>query len=101
NTHETMHAPFSLAEAVSIFTADQQCRAFNSCSFAWCRTGNFDFPAAAFAPTLIHAQKHVGPIASFGAAGAGVDVEDAIAFVVRAGEQRTKFKRFEFAFEFC
>src|SRR6185436_18551090 len=70
-------------------------------SFSGQRVSHVHFPTAAFAPALVHAQKHVGPIASFGAARARVDAEDAVAFIVWAAQKRSQLECVEIAFEFC
>ena len=99
NAHQPMHAAFGFAKAVGIFAFDQQRDAFDSGGFAFERIRHFDFPAARFAPALIHAQQHARPIAGFRSARAGVDAEDAIIFVVRAVEENFQFARVEFAGE--
>jgi len=42
----------------------------------------------ALGPAQIHAQKHLGPVRRFGSACAGVDADDGVALVIRAGEEQ-------------
>jgi hypothetical protein len=88
-----VHAAFRFAKAVSIFAAHQQRRAFDARRFTRQRVGYFDFPTAPFAPTLIHAQQHICPIARLRSARARVDAQNAIALVMRAAKQRSQLKR--------
>ena len=91
-----MHAAFGFAKAVGVFARDEHRGALDAGGFTGQRVGDFDFPAARFRPALIHAQQHVRPVAGFGAAGAGVDAQDAIVLVVRAGEENPQFQRVQF-----
>ena len=52
-----------------------------------------DIPAAAFEEIEIHAQEHLGPILGFGAAGTGVNLDEAIQRVILTVEQRLEFDR--------
>ena len=48
-----------------------------------------------FGPTGVHAQQHLGPILSIGAAGTGIDAEDSAFFVVLTAEQPFEFPAIE------
>src|SRR3954463_6100253 len=102
-----MDAPLGLRKSVGIFTAKDQSSAFDSRRFARQDIIDFHFPAAGFSPALIHAHEHIGPIARFGSASAGVDADDAVALVVGPVEENLQFEPFkafeefaEVAFEF-
>ena len=43
--------------------------------------------AAALGPARVHAQQHLGPVLGVGAAGAGVQFDDGVVFVIGAAEQ--------------
>jgi hypothetical protein len=96
NADEAMDAAFGLGEAVSVFAGDEHGDAFDARGFTRERVFHFDFPTATFSPALIHAHEHAGPIAGFGAAGAGVDAEDAVVFIVRTVEPNAELDIFEF-----
>ena len=92
---QPVHAPFGLAKAIGVFALDQQRDALDAGDFARECVRHFHLPPAPLAPALVHAQEHVRPVARFGAAGPGVDAEDAVVFVVRAAEQYREFQRVE------
>ena len=83
DAHEPVHAPLGLAVAVGVLAGNEQRGALDAGDFAREQFADLDLPAALLAPTLVHAQEHVRPVARLGAAGAGVDGEDAVAAVVR------------------
>jgi len=87
-----MHAAFGFGEAVGVLAAKNHGDALEPRAFAGQRVGDFHLPAAAFGPALVHARQHLGPILRFSPAGAGVDAEDAIAFVVRAVEENLQLE---------
>src|SRR6185369_17976707 len=91
-----MHAALGLAKTVSVLAGHDERRAFDSGSFARQRISDVHFPAARFAPALVHAQQHTRPIAGFGPTRAGVDAHDAIVLVVWPAEKNFQFKRVEF-----
>src|SRR5688572_32107361 len=94
-----MDSALGLGEAVSILAGNEHGDAFDAGGFTGERVFHFDFPTATFGPALIHAHEHAGPIARFGATGAGVDAEDAVVFVVRTVEQDAEFYGVEFGLE--
>ena len=63
--------------------------------FARQHVGDLHLPAARLGPALIHAHEHVRPVARLGAAGPGVDAEDAVALVVRPVEEDLQLQRIE------
>ena len=48
--------------------------------------------ASALSPAEVHPQQHFGPVLGICAAGAGMDGEDGVAGVVRAGELELEFE---------
>src|ERR1041384_6069757 len=100
NADEAMHAPFGPATTVSMLARDEQGHTLDPGGFARKRVGDFHFPAAAFGPALVHAHEHIGPIASLGAASAGVDAENAVVFIVRAVKEYFEFVAVQFFEEF-
>ena len=54
---------------------------------------------AALDPALIHAQQHVGPIARFGAAGAGVNGDERVGAIVFAGKKLAQLEFLELVHE--
>ena len=95
DTHKPVHAPLGLAKAVGILAGDQQRCALDAGDFAREQFADLDRPAALLTPALVHAQEHVGPVARLGAAGAGVDGEDAVAVVVRPVEHQLQLERLQ------
>ena len=96
NTNKPMHAALRLAKAVGILAGDQKRGAFDAGDFARKQFADLDLPTARLTPALVHSQEHAGPVARLGAAGAGVDGENAVAAVVRPVEQQLEFERFDF-----
>ena len=47
----------------------------------------FELVAVRLGPARVHAQQHLGPVLGLGAAGAGVDLDEAVVGVGLAGEQ--------------
>ena len=100
DAHQPVHAAFGLGKAVGVFALKQHGDALEARAFAGQRVGDLDLPAARFGPALIHARQHFRPVLRLGAAGAGVDAEDAILPVVRAAQENLQFQRVEFLEKF-
>jgi hypothetical protein len=94
-----MDAAFGLTIAVGELAFDEEGGAFDAGAFTGEGVSEVGFPSAGFAPALVHAEEHAGPVAGFGAAGAGVDAEDAVVAVVGAVEEDAKFAGLEIASE--
>jgi len=69
-----------------------------ACSPYW-RSNFRDVPAAAFEVVEVHAQEHLGPVLCLGAAGAGLDGEEAVERVIFAVEQGLELDLFGAGFE--
>jgi hypothetical protein len=87
NPHEPVHAPLGLKMSVSALAAHQQRHRFNTDFFALLDVDGLRFKSVPFDPTLIHSQQHIGPIAGFGAARAGVNREKGIGPIIFAGKK--------------
>ena len=90
-----MHATFGLEITVSVFAAHQQRDRFDPDFFAGLNIDNLRFKSAALDPALIHAQEHVGPIARFGAAGAGMNGEKGVIAIALAGKKLAQLEFLE------
>ncbi len=99
NPNEAMDAALGLKIAVGIFAAHQQRDRFDSDFFAGLNIDNLRFETAPLDPALIHAQKHVGPVARFGAAGAGVNCYERVRAIAFAGEKLAQLELFELVHE--
>ena len=55
--------------------------------------------AVALGPARVHAQEHLGPVAGLGAAGAGLDLEEGVAGVLRAAEHGPQLEVVELLLE--
>src|ERR1700733_10340041 len=84
DSHEAMNSPLSLAKAVGVLAPHKEGRALDPGGLTGQHVSQIDFPSPRLKPSLVHAQEHLRPIASLGPAGAGVDAEDAIVFIVGA-----------------
>ncbi len=51
-----------------------------------------DLVAAPLGPAHVHSRQHFGPVLRFGAAGAGMDLDEAVVAVGFAGQQRLQFR---------
>ena len=92
DAHEAMHANFRLQHAISVGAVDFECGGLDAGAFAFETVGKHGFEIAALGPAEVHAQKHLGPVLRFGAAGAGMNGDDSIARVVFTREQHAGFE---------
>ena len=92
DAHEPVNAALGLAETIGVLALDAEGHALQAGGIARERVGDFPLPAAAVEPAAIHAREHFRPVLRLGAAGAGVDAEDAVAPVMRAVEEDTQFE---------
>ena len=90
-----MNAGFGAQQAESVLAFDFDGRAFDARHV----TGRFVFDCSfetfAFGVFQILAQQHAGPVASFGATCAGLDVEEGVARVRLLAEHAAKFEVFD------
>ncbi len=84
--HQAVHADFGLQPAVGVIALDPEGGALDAGHVAAADFHQLGLPAAALAPAQVHAQQHLGPVLGFGAAGAGLDVDEAVGGVELAGE---------------
>lgn len=84
--HQPVHARFRLQPAIGIVALDEQGRGLDARLFAVMDFEKLDLEALAFGPAGVHAQKHVRPVLTFGAAGAGMDFEIGVVAIGFAGE---------------
>src|SRR5215475_7263804 len=82
NPNQPMHAALGLEITVRVLAANQQRDRFDPDFFAGLNIYDLRFKSVALDPALIHAQKHVGPIARFGTAGAGMNGEEGVVAIV-------------------
>src|SRR5690242_21561004 len=64
-----MHAHLALQQAVGVFTVDFEGRRLDARALAFQSIGFDNLKPVALRPAVIHAQKHLGPVLAFGAAG--------------------------------
>jgi len=99
NAHQSMHAHFALQQSVGVFAVDLERRRFNARALALQPVGFDDFEPIALRPAVVHAQKHLGPILTLGAAGSGVDGDNGAFRVVFTRKQHLGFQLRELARE--
>jgi hypothetical protein len=81
-----MHAGLGLHVAVRVLAADHHGRALDARFLPRLIVEHLARPAFLFTVAEVHAQQHLGPVLRLGAAGSGVNGEDAVAEIVLAGE---------------
>jgi hypothetical protein len=93
--HQAVHAGFGAQEAVGVFAFDLQGGGLDAGHLAVGFFHHFDLEAFAFAIAQVLAQQHRGPVLGFGAAGAGLDVDEAVVRVHRIVEHPAEFHAFD------
>ncbi len=78
DAHQPVHAVLALEEAVSVGTLDFDGRGLDARHVTFLTVNEFHGEVVALGPTHVHTQEHLGPVAAFGAARAGVDVQDRV-----------------------
>ena len=81
-----MHAAFAREHAVGVFALNLHGGGFDARFFAGRGIKHGGAESLLLGPAEIHAQKHLGPVLRFGAAGTGLDGDDGVQAVVFAGE---------------
>ena len=94
--HQAVHAGFGAQQAKSVFAFDLDGGALDAGRVARGLVFNLCLEALAFGVAQVLAQQHAGPVAGFGAAGAGLDVEESIERVGRVVEHPAKFHLLDF-----
>jgi predicted thioesterase len=87
-----VHAGFGAQEAVGIVALDLDAGAADAGHVAVGLFQQFGLEALALAVFQVLAQQHAGPVAGFGAAGAGLDVDEAVVGVGRVVEHAAEFE---------
>ncbi len=90
--HQAMHAGFGAQDAVRVRAAHLDGRALDSGHFAGRFLEQFGFEILAFGVAQVHALQHGGPVLRFGAAGAGLDVQEAVVRIQRIVEHALEFQ---------
>jgi len=93
--HEAVHAGFGAQVAVGVFTLDLDGGGLDAGDLALGLFEELGLEALAFAIAQVLAQQHRGPVLGFGAAGAGLDVDEAVGVVHRVAEHPAEFHRFD------
>ncbi len=94
-----MHAGFGAQGAVGVFALDLDAGGLDAGHVAVGFFQQFGLEALAFAVFQVLAQQHRRPVAGFGAAGAGLDVDEAVAGVGRVVEHAAEFQRGDVLFD--
>ncbi len=90
--HQAMHAGFGAQEAVGVVALDLDGCAADAGDVAVGLFQQFGLEALAFAVLQVLTQQHRGPVAGFGAAGAGLDVDEAVVRVRRIVEHAAELE---------
>ena len=78
DAHQPVHAILALEEAVGVGALDFDGRGFDAGHVTFLTVDEFHGEVVALGPAHVHTQEHLGPVAAFGAARAGVDVQDRV-----------------------
>ena len=97
--YQAVHAGFGAQVAVGVFTLDLERGAADTCHVAVGLFQHLDLETLAFTVSEILPQQHRSPVASFGAAGAGLDVDEAVVRVCRVGEHAAEFEHLDAVFD--
>src|SRR5882672_5787989 len=87
-----MDAGFGAQRAVRIITAYLDRRALDAGHFAGGLVEKLGLEVAPFGKTQIHALEHAGPVLRFGAAGASLDLDEAVVRVERVVEHAAELE---------
>jgi hypothetical protein len=98
-THEPVYADLGPHVAVRVFTLHEQRDRLDARLFTPLPVGFGDVPASSFEEVEVHAQQHLGPVLGLGAAGAGVDLDEAVLRVVLAVKQGLQLDPLAASFE--
>jgi hypothetical protein len=88
DAHEAMYAGFGLCPAMRIMAFDQQSRRFYAGLVARRFFDDLDFEFVPLAPARIHAKQHARPIATLGAASAGMNFDIGVVGIDFARQER-------------
>ena len=90
--HQPVHAGLGAQVAVRVVAVDLDRRALDARHFAGRFLEHLDLEALALAVAQVHAQQHRRPVLRLGAAGARLDVDEAVVRVHRIGEHAPEFE---------
>ena len=91
-THEAMYTGLGSQPAESVFPNDVNCRALDAGNIAGGSLEQLCLETFGISPAQIHPEQHFGPILGFGAAGAGLNVDERIVCIHFAAEHPAKFE---------
>jgi hypothetical protein len=97
--HQAVHAVLGAQVAVGVFAGDLQRRVLDARDLAVGLLQQLGAKALLVAVLEVHAQQHRGPVLRLGAAGAGLDIHEAVVWVERIGEHAPEFERIDVALE--
>ncbi len=92
DANEPVDPALRLEVAVGVVARDKERGTFNAGFLPGKNVEDLGGQSVAFGPALVHAEKHVGPVAGLGSAGAGVEADDGIEPVMRSGEEDLEFQ---------
>jgi len=98
-SHQSMHTGFGAQMTVGIVADHFDSRAFYAGDLTIGLFQHFDLEAFALAVAQIHAQQHGGPVLRLGAAGTGLDVDEAVVRIHRVREHAAEFHRRDALFD--
>ena len=87
NTHKSVNSVFALQIAVGVHTLDHNGGRLQSCLVAVKPIDELNVESALLAPSYVHTVEHRSPILRLCSACAGVEGEDSVILVIRAGEE--------------
>ena len=90
--HQAVDAGLGAQVAVGVLAGELERGGLDAGHLAVGFLQHFDLEALALAVLQVHAQQHGGPVLRLGAAGAGLDVEEAVVRVRRVGEHAAEFE---------
>ena len=94
-----MNTGFGSEPAVGIVAGDFDRAAFNAGHISFGFFNNLGLKALAFRKLDIHALKHARPVLRFGSAGAGLNFQEAVGFVMFLIEHALEFEMFDLFLE--
>ena len=94
--HQTVDAGFGAQHAEAVFAGELDGRGLDAGHIPFRLFQHFDAVALALAVLDVHAQQHRRPVLGFGAAGAGLDVDEAVERVGRIIEHAAEFEPRDF-----
>ena len=90
--HQAMHAGFGAQPTEGVGAVEADRGAFDTGHFAARGLDQLRGKSLGFAPAQIHAQEHFGPVLSFGAARAGLNIQKGMVRIRGAAEHAAKFQ---------